>query len=120
MATDEKQGPPHGYTYRDSRNRWRCRYCGKIGDGYSLPTGPCPKTPAGTLSPAEQLSEWVAGKPSCPNSMGECCPDFSCCTQLVPWTREEKEEYVRKTQLPRDETGRLVIDDGGPAPRSDG
>jgi len=27
----------------------------------------------------EQLSEWVKGNSLCPNNLGECCPDFSCC-----------------------------------------
>lgn len=32
-----------------------------------------------TLTPDEQLRRWVDGKSECPNTDGECCPDFSCC-----------------------------------------
>ena len=33
-----------------------------------------------TLTPDDQLEQWVAGESLCPNTRGECCPDFSCCT----------------------------------------
>lgn len=31
------------------------------------------------LTPERQVALWVQGKPACPNTSGECCPDFSCC-----------------------------------------
>jgi len=31
------------------------------------------------LTPERQVALWVQGKPACPNTNGECCPDFSCC-----------------------------------------
>ena len=38
------------------------------------------------LTPERQVALWVQGKPACPNTHGECCPDFSCCRPklLVP------------------------------------
>jgi len=38
------------------------------------------------LTPERQVALWVQGKPTCPNTHGECCPDFSCCRPklLVP------------------------------------
>lgn len=40
------------------------------------------------LTPDAQIDAWVRGEPMCPNTRGECCPDFSCCNPelMVPAT----------------------------------
>lgn len=66
--------------------RWRCDECRMEGTFAELSAVACPAAKVGPLSPEEQLAAWVEGRPTCPNSQGECCPDFSCCrpTLLAP------------------------------------
>lgn len=48
-------------------------------------------------SPEEQLQRWVDGDPVCPNTDGECCPDFGCCSpELFTTSREEREKLAAK------------------------
>lgn len=44
--------------------------------------------------PEQQLAEWLAGRPSCPNSRGECCPDFSCCCPELLWPLAMRSRFV--------------------------
>jgi hypothetical protein len=34
------------------------------------------------MTPLEQLDKWVDGESLCPNDRDECCPDFSCCSNV--------------------------------------
>lgn len=44
------------------------------------------------MTPKEQLDKWVEGESLCPNDRDECCPDFSCCSD-VEMPREIKEAF---------------------------
>ncbi len=52
------------------------------------------------LTPAAQLKLWVAGKPKCPNSNGECCPDFSCCYPKLLIPLAKRKAYVENLHNP--------------------
>lgn len=46
------------------------------------------------LTPMRQLEEWVKGRPACPNTSGECCPDFSCCNPDLLWHGTLREAFL--------------------------
>jgi hypothetical protein len=43
----------------------------------------------------EQVAQWVAGKPTCPNDRGGCCPDFSCCVPELMWDEDKRERFQK-------------------------
>lgn len=47
------------------------------------------------MTSEEQLSQWIEGKPACPNDGGECCPDFSCCEPEFLTPKDEREAFNR-------------------------
>lgn len=76
---DAVSGPPHMVRRAIGGGRWRCDDCRAEGTLAALSAIPCTAATVGPLTPEAQLAEWAAGWPACPNSRGECCPDFSCC-----------------------------------------
>lgn len=46
-------------------------------------------------TPARQLADWVEGRARCPNTAGECCPDFSCCRPHLMWSKEDRVRFMR-------------------------
>lgn len=54
------------------------------------------------LTPDRQLASWVAGRPRCPNTRGECCPDFSCCLPSLLWPVEKRRAFVAAPQPMRE------------------
>lgn len=81
--------------------RWKCVDCKREGSLADLNAAACPAVEVGPLTPDEHLREWAAGRPSCPNSVGECCPDFSCCHPHLLAPVEVREAYVRAPQSER-------------------
>lgn len=57
-----------------------------------------PKKVNSDLIPEKQLELWVEGKSQCPNSNGECCPDFSCCMPKLQWDEEKRKKFVEAEQ----------------------
>lgn len=53
------------------------------------------------LTPERQLEGWLAGRPSCPNTRGECCPDFSCCKPELMADEETRRRFVDAEDLDR-------------------
>lgn len=60
------------------------------------------------MSPEEQLELWVAGDSQHNHTIGECCPDFSCCKgEIAPQdvrdrfykAFKEDDEYVMHEML---------------------
>ena len=54
------------------------------------------------MTPAQQLKRWVAGRPQCPNSRGECCPDFSCCRPKLLWPESQRVAFRDASQEVRE------------------
>jgi hypothetical protein len=63
---------------------------------------PCAKARVGDLSPDQQLAAWVDGRPVCPSTTGECCPDFSCCTPKLLWPPEKRAAFAKADQGTRE------------------
>ena len=96
---------PPGTT--DKGRRWRCNDCGAVGTGAHLlgptPTVGCTVTYPGAPTPQEQLAAWVRGNKSiCPNTQGECLPDFSCCHPRLRWPSHQREQFLRSDQNDRE------------------
>jgi hypothetical protein len=53
-------------------------------------------------TPEEQLSHWAAGVSVCPNTAGECCPDFSCCRPALKWSADERARFMSAGQGERE------------------
>jgi hypothetical protein len=71
----------------------------------------------GKVTPDEQLRRWANGDPVCPNTQGECCPDFSCCRRHLLWPEGKRRAYVAADQRTRekmcmDGLGALAADSG--------
>jgi hypothetical protein len=64
----------------------------------------------GVITPEEQLRLWVAGDARCPNTAGECCPDFGCCRKGLLWPLAKRRKYLNATQREREKmhVGSLV------------
>lgn len=58
--------------------------------------------PEGAVTPEEQLTKWVAGESICPNTLHECCPDFSCCTPKLKWPEEKRKKFAAAKQGERE------------------
>jgi hypothetical protein len=56
----------------------------------------------GTVTPEDQLRQWADGVPVCPNTVGECCPDFSCCRRHLLWPEEKRRLFVAADQATRE------------------
>jgi hypothetical protein len=56
----------------------------------------------GTVTPEDQLRRWADGDPVCPNTVGECCPDFSCCRKHLLWPEEKRRLFVQADRPTRD------------------
>jgi len=71
----------------------------------------------GTVTPDDQLRRWADGDPVCPNTAGECCPDFSCCRPHLLWPEEKRRRFVAAD--PKTRNGMLagalasLVDDAG-------
>lgn len=89
---------PPGATDR----RWRCTDCGLTGTFDDVRSKPCPAANVGTITPAQQLEAWAKGENLCPNTMGECCPDFSCCRPAIGWPLEKRAKFVAADQGTRE------------------
>jgi hypothetical protein len=89
--------PPGAYD-----RRWRCRDCGEEGTLDVLRAQSCAKARVGDLSPEQQLAAWVDGRSICPNTDGECCPDFSCCTPKLLWPPEKRAAFAKAEQGTRE------------------
>ncbi len=73
--------------------------------------------PEGAPTPEQQLQSWVDGKPICPNTSHECCPDFSCCKPALMWPKEKRERFLRAEQGEREKMmmgslGALLVGEG--------
>ncbi len=69
-------------------------------------------------TPDDQLKRWAAGESLCPNTNGECCPDFSCCRPKLKWPPEKRAKFVAAGQREREKMlmgalGALVKDATG-------
>ena len=53
------------------------------------------------VTPEKQLKAWVEGVPLCPNSVGNCCPDFSCCQPSLMWPLEKRRAFRDSTESQR-------------------
>jgi hypothetical protein len=62
----------------------------------------CDKAKVGAFTGEEQLQRWLAGAPECPNNVGECCPDFSCCNPKLLWPVEKRQKYIEAGQEERE------------------
>ena len=82
--------------------RWRCGDCGAEGTFDVLRSKPCAKARVGDMSPDQQLVAWVGGRSVCPNSNGECCPDFSCCMPKLLWPPEKRAAFAKAEQGARE------------------
>ncbi len=60
------------------------------------------RTSAPPLTPERQLALWVAGKPQCPNTRNECCPDFSCCKPKLLAPLAMRKRFVAASQEERE------------------
>ena len=87
--------PTHPSRVAIGGGRWRCVACRREGSFKELSAIPCSAAKVGKLSPEEQVREWAAGRPSCPNDRGECCPDFSCCKPDLLAPVEAREAFLR-------------------------
>ena len=85
-----------------ANRRWRCSDCGKEGTFDVLRSQSCAKARVGDMSPDQQLAAWVDGRPICPNTNGECCPDFSCCMSRLIWPPEKREVFAKANQETRE------------------
>jgi hypothetical protein len=70
-----------------------------------------------TITPDDQLRRWADGDPVCPNTAGECCPDFSCCRQHLLWPEDKRRAFVQADRPTRDKMlagalGALAADAG--------
>ncbi len=54
-----------------------------------------------SLTPERQLKEWQAGRPQCPNTDSECCPDFSCCKAELLAPPDIRDAYIAATREER-------------------
>lgn len=61
-----------------------------------------PHDPSEPLTPERQLEQWQKGNSLCPNTHGECCPDFSCCNRKLLASQEVRDAYVAGTQEGRE------------------
>ena len=82
--------------------RRRCRDCGAVGSFDEVRANPCPRARVGDMSPDQQLVAWVDGRPVCPNTDGECCPDFSCCMPKLLWPPEKRVAFAKADQKARE------------------
>lgn len=76
--------------------------------------------PEGAPTPEEQLQRWMAGESVCPNTMHECCPDFSCCKPHIAWPLDKRAKFIAAGQGEREKMmmgalGALVSSVGGKA-----
>ncbi len=46
-----------------------------------------------TMTPAEQVKEWVAGVSIHNDGRDECCPDFSCCHPELLASQKERARF---------------------------
>lgn len=74
----------------------------------------------GTVTPEDQLRRWADGDPACPNTSGECCPDFSCCRPKLLWPEEKRRRFLAADRGTREKMlvgalAALVADVGGRA-----
>lgn len=79
---------------------WLCRWCNA-----SWPEGQehtCEQLEAANVYAAQQLHDWVEGRPHCQEPF-DCCPDLSCCSGGPMAPQEERERFVRATDRERDE-----------------
>jgi hypothetical protein len=97
---------PPGATNR----RWRCSDCGEQGTFDELRAKPCAKANIGDLSPDQQIAAWVEGRSVCPNTRGECCPDFSCCMPKLLWPPEKRAAFAQAEQGVREKMMMGAID----------
>lgn len=56
----------------------------------------------GAPTPDEQLQKWAAGESVCPNTLHECCPDFSCCRPRLGWPLDKRKKFVEAGQGERE------------------
>jgi hypothetical protein len=82
--------------------RWRCRDCGLSGTYDHVAGQPCPAAKIGSITPEQQLEAWTKGESLCPNTRGECCPDFSCCRPKLLWPPEKRAAFVAANQGTRE------------------
>lgn len=63
----------------------------------------------GDITPEQQELDWVNGKPSCPNTSGECCPDFSCCRPNLLWEKKMRDKFHTADQGTRHKMMMLAL-----------
>lgn len=54
------------------------------------------------MTPDQQLQRWVAGRSQCPNTSGECCPDFSRCRPQLSWPVAKRRAFMAAPQHARE------------------
>lgn len=54
------------------------------------------------MTSLKQLERWVAGESVHNSTQDECCPDFSCCTD-VKWPKEKRVEFAEAVVAEDDE-----------------
>ena len=65
--------------------------------GWNLPPGVSVNDIPGNRdepTPEEQLELWVQGDSLCPNTNGDCCPDFSCCHPDLLVSEEKRRAFL--------------------------
>jgi hypothetical protein len=76
---------------------WGCERCGQSGSIDEMNRKSCLAHIAKIgrqVPPEEQLALWAAGESTCPNTDGECCPDFSCCRPSLQWPQERRTRFL--------------------------
>lgn len=111
----------HPSLRKSNEGVWGCERCGQSGPLDEIRKKSCREYIAKigrSVAPEEQLSLWIAGESTCPNTSGECCHDFSCCRPNLRWPAERRTKFLSAAQGDREKMlmgsmGALIADATG-------